>query len=299
MRPPRIAAIGEVLWDLLPTGPVLGGAPANFAIHARALGADARLISRVGEDDLGREVRRRLELAGLPVDTVQVDPKAPTGTVSVKLCADGQPSYTIHEGVAWDGVKADDRALAAVRQAEAICFGSLAQRLPGARENVRALLEAAPAGALRIFDINLRQSYYSRAVVEASLRMADVLKLNDAELPVLAEMFALPGDERAVMAALAERFALRVVALTRGDRGSLLLASERFSEHHGIRPEIVRDTIGAGDAFTAVLALGLLGRWPLEVISERANAVASFVCSQSGATPALGAAFSSFLEGKP
>lgn len=299
MKAPRIVAIGEVLWDLLPSGAVLGGAPANFTIHARTLGADARLISRVGDDDLGREIRRRLAATGLPVDTVQVDPTAPTGTVSVELSAEGLPSYTIHEGVAWDDVKADDLALAAVRPADAICFGSLAQRFPSGRENLRSLLAAAPAEALRIFDINLRQSYYSRAIVEASLRVADVLKLNDAELPVLAEMFAISGDERVVIAALAERFALRAVALTRGDRGSLLLAAEGFSEHPGVRPEIVRDTIGAGDAFTAVLALGLLGHWPLGLISERANAVASFVCSQSGATPLLTSAFASFLDGEP
>jgi fructokinase len=276
-----------VLWDLLPSGAILGGAPTNFAFHARALGAEVSLISRVGDDDLGREIQRRCEAAGLTIDTLQVDPVAPTGTVSVELSADGQPHYTIHEHVAWDALAADDAALADVTKADAICFGSLAQRASVSRESIGVLLEAAAPAALRIFDINLRQSFYSRVVLEESLRLANVLKLNDAELPVLGEMFGLKGDDRAQLATLAERWELRAVALTRGARGALLLSSEGFSEHPGKAPPVVRDTIGAGDAFTAVLSLGLLARWPLDAINERANAVAAYVCTQSGATPEL------------
>lgn len=292
----RIVAIGEVLWDLLPSGAILGGAPANFAFHARALGAEVSLISRVGSDDLGREIRRRYEAAGLAGDTLQVDPTAPTGTVSVELSADGQPNYTIHEHVAWDALAADDAALTAVAKADAICFGSLAQRSSVSRESIGALLAATAPAALRIFDINLRQSFYSRAVLEESLRLANVLKLNDAELPVLAEMFDLKGDDRAQLATLAERWELRAVALTRGSRGALLFSAEGFSEHPGKAAPSVRDTIGAGDAFTAMLALGLLAQWPLDVINDRANTVAAYVCSQSGATPELPPSFSSFLK---
>jgi len=293
---PRIVAIGEVLWDLLPSGAILGGAPANFAFHARGLGAEVSLISRVGNDDLGREIQRRCEAAGLASGTLQVDPGLPTGTVSVELSADGQPRYTIHEQVGWDALAADGAALATVANAGAICFGSLAQRSSGSRESIGVLLAATPPAALRIFDINLRQSFYSREVLDNSLRLANVLKLNDAELPVLAEMFGLKGDERAQLATLAERWELRAVALTRGARGALLLAPDGFSEHPGKAPPSVRDTIGAGDAFTAVLAIGLLAQWPLDVINDRANAVAAYVCSQSGATPELPPSFSSFLE---
>lgn len=296
MTRPRIVAIGEVLWDLLPSGAVLGGAPANFAFHARALGAEVSLISRVGNDDLGRAIRQRCEAAGVANETMQIDPAAPTGTVSVELSADGQPHYTIHEHVAWDALAADDAALAAVTKADAVCFGSLAQRSAVSRESIGVLLEATTPVALRIFDINLRQSFYSRAVLEESLRLANVLKLNDAELPVLAEMFGLKGDDRAQLATLAEHWELRAVALTRGARGALLLAPEGFSEHPGKAPPSVRDTIGAGDAFTAVLALGLLAHWPLDVINDRANTVAAYVCSQSGATPKLPPSFSSFLK---
>lgn len=293
---PRIVAIGEVLWDLLPSGAILGGAPANFAFHARALGAEVSLISRVGDDDLGREIQRRCKAAGLARETMQVDPVTPTGTVSVELSADGQPHYTIHEHVAWDALAADEAARAAVTKADAVCFGSLAQRSSVSRESIGVLLEATGPAALRIFDINLRQSFHSRAILEKSLQHANVLKLNDAELPVIAEMFGLKGDDRAQLAALVERWKLRAVALTRGARGALLLAPDGFSEHPGKALPSVRDTIGAGDAFTAVLALGLLAQWPLGVINDRANAVAAYVCSRSGATPELPPSFSSFFK---
>ncbi len=281
-----ILAVGEVLWDLLPTGPVLGGAPANFAQHARALGADAAMISRVGDDDLGREILSRFAASGLRADHVAIDSAAPTGTVTVSLGADGQPSYTIHEDVAWDHLTADPAARAFAARADVICFGSLAQRAELSREAIRALVAATPSDALRIFDINLRQSFYSREVIETSLGLANILKLNDAELPVLAEMFALPGDFTTQLAELANRFELRVIALTCGGCGSWLLADGELSEHPGIAAK-VSDTIGAGDSFTAALALGLRKKWPLAEINQRANEVAAFVCSQAGATPKL------------
>lgn len=293
-RRPRIVGIGEVLWDLLPDGPVLGGAPANFTFHAAALGADATLISRVGADARGDEILRRIEDAGLPKAVVQLDPRAPTGTVSVALGADGQPGYIIHEGVAWDHLAAEPTALAEIAMADAVCFGTLAQRSEVSRESIRRLVAAAPASASRIFDINLRQSFYSREVIVSSLALANVLKLNDAELPVLAEMFGLEGKPREQVAALAERFGLRAVALTRGAHGSLLWARGIFSEHPGVSAT-VRDTIGAGDAFTAAFALGLHAGWPLDLVNERANAVGAFVCSQPGATPALRASLRQFF----
>lgn len=270
------------MWDLLPTGPVLGGAPANFACHARALGADTTLISRVGDDDLGREIRRQLDGKGLPLPGIQIDPQRPTGTVSVELADDGQPRYIIHEDVAWDAIEATDAACCAAQEADAICFGSLAQRASISRASIQHLVSTAKPGALRVFDINLRQSFYSRELIESSLHLATVLKLNDAELPVLAEMFALAPD----VEALAARFNLRAVALTRGGTGSVLWADGQRSEHPGVATT-VRDTIGAGDSFTAALTLGLLAGHPLDRINDHANRVAAYVCSQSGATPPL------------
>lgn len=282
----RIIGIGEVLWDMLPGGAQLGGAPANFAYHAQALGAAAGVVSRVGDDRLGREILDRLRAMGLPTDLVQVDESAPTSTVTVELLAGGVPRFTIHEGVAWDRLSADPVALEAVAGAHAVCFGSLAQRCEPARAAVQALVAAAPAGALRVFDINLRQHYYSREVVERSLELADLLKLNDAELPVLAELFELPNETAVQIETLARRFDLRQVALTRGAQGSLLFAAGQWSDLPG-RPVTVRDTVGAGDAFTAALVLGVLHGMPLPRINELAGEVARYVCECDGATPPM------------
>lgn len=282
----KILAVGEVLWDLLPDGKQLGGAPANFTYHCRALGALARLVTRVGDDELGREVLERFRALGLPTETVQVDPEQPTGTVSVTLDRSGQPHFTIHEGVAWDRIRADEAGLAAAGEADAICFGSLAQRSELARQAIRTLVAAAPPTALRVLDVNLRPPFVDRNVIAASLELANILKLNDGELTELATMFGLPAGVREGMEELAGRFGLKVVALTRGAEGSLLLADGEWSDHPG-QPTEVSDTIGAGDAFTACLVVGLLAGHPLDAINEHANRVAAYVCSQPGGTPRL------------
>ena len=282
----RTLAIGEILWDLLPTGPQMGGAPANFAHHARALGARAGVVTRVGSDPLGRDIQRRLEELRLPLELVQVDDSAPTGTVSVELSGEGIPNYTIHERVAWDHLEPTGPALEAARGADAICFGTLAQRAEPSRCTIQHLLRQSPPAALRIFDINLRQHFYSPSVIEQSLRLANVLKLNETELPVLAAMFDLKGDLETQAAALAGMFDLAVVALTLGPQGSLLYQGGRWSRC-GTRPVQVRDTVGAGDAFTAALAVGLLQKLDLDEINLAANEVARHVCSCVGATPPL------------
>jgi len=286
MANPRIVAVGEVLWDLLPAGRVMGGAPANFICHARSLGADAALISRVGRDELGSEILERFAARGLPVETVQVDPSAPTGTVQVDVDAAGQPRFTIAEAVAWDRIEADEPARRAASGADAFCFGSLVQRTEPARRAVAELLACVRPDALRVCDINLRPPFHTRAVIESSLAAANMLKLNDQELPVLAGMFALSGDVRRQLAALADRFALKAVALTRGSQGSLLLADGKWSEHAGVRVT-VRDAVGAGDAFTAAWVVGLLRGTDLDAVNARANEVAGYVCTQAGATPPL------------
>ena len=189
--PYRIVGIGEVLWDLLPTGAQLGGAPANFACHACALGADAVLISRVGDDAHGHEIVRRIEAMGMTGAFVQLDGTRPTGTVTVEVDALGQPQFEIHSDVAWDAIEANAAAQRAVSTADAVCFGSLAQRSAASGAAIRALVAASPSAALRILDVNLRQEYYSRTLIEQSLALANVLKVNDAELPRLAAMFSL------------------------------------------------------------------------------------------------------------
>jgi len=282
----QIVGFGEVLWDLLPAGKQLGGAPANFVCHAHALGASARLVSRVGNDALGREIIASFAARGLPTETIAVDAEAPTGSVSVEVGPGGQPRYTIHENVAWDRLEASREALAAVERADAICFGTLGQRTKAASESIGTLLAAARPDALRVFDINLRPPFVDPDVIAKSLFAANVLKLNEDELPVLARLFDLSGEPARQIAALADRFSLQFVALTRGADGSLLFADGVLMEQAG-SPTAVRDTVGAGDAFTAALVLGFLRRWPLKRISRHANAVAAFVCSQPGATPPL------------
>jgi fructokinase len=282
----KIIGIGEVLWDLLPSGPQLGGAPANFAYHAQALGAQAGVVTRVGNDPFGQEILQRFERQRIAASTVQVDVAAPTGTVSVALSDRGIPNYIIHENVAWDHLAVTPAGLNAVHQADAICFGSLAQRGVLSRTSIQKLVATSPASALRVFDINLRQKYFSREVIESSLRLANVLKLNDGELPVLAQMFELSGSTPQQIEQLAQRFDLRLIALTRGPAGSLLFQSGQWSDCPSV-PITIVDTVGAGDAFTAALVLGLLQQKPLGEINELADEVARHVCSHAGATPPL------------
>jgi fructokinase len=285
----RIVGIGEVLWDLLLTGPQLGGAPANFAYHAHALGAEAHVIMRVGSDDQGREILRRFRDMGLQHGAVQIDERAPTGTATVALSGNGLAHFTIGDNVAWDYLVADEKAITLASSAAAICFGSLAQRSESSRSTIQKLVASSPAQALRVFDVNLRQRFYTREVIEQSLQLANVLKLNDDELPTLAAMFNLTGSTENQMESLARTFGLKVVALTRGANGSLLyqdLEDTRWSDCVSVPVKVV-DTVGAGDSFTAALVLGLLTKMDLDEINAVANAVARYVCSQAGATPEL------------
>lgn len=281
-----VVGLGEVLWDLLPAGRKLGGAPANFAYHAQALGARGVVASCIGTDALGREVTESLERLGLTVAYVTRAADHPTGTVEVKLDERGHPSYTIIENVAWDFIPCTEQLRALARRCEAVCFGSLAQRCPTSRGTIRSFLQHTPPGCLRVFDINLRQHFYDYAVVSDALASATVLKLNDDELPAIGELLGLSGSERDLMEQLATAHDLGLIALTRGDRGSMLLSADDCVEHPGFQVDVA-DTVGAGDAFTAALTVGLLRGLDLERISVAANRLAGFVCTQSGATPPI------------
>ncbi len=282
----KVIGIGEVLWDLLPAGRQLGGAPANFSFHAKMLGAEAQLITRVGRDNLGQAILRRFEEMGIAVDAIQLDDHAPTGTASVVLNNGGMPHFAIQDNVAWDRLMITENALAVVREADAVCFGTLAQRNEPSRAAIRSLLGSARPEALRIFDINLRQKFFSPEIIRTSLELANILKINDEELPVLAKFFGLGGGPENQIAELAKRFDLKLVALTCGARGSLFYSQGSHSRMEGL-PTSVVDTVGAGDAFTAMLALGLLAGWDLDRINRCANKVAAYVVSQPGATPQL------------
>jgi fructokinase len=283
---PIVIGIGEILWDLLPSGPRMGGAPANFACHAHALGADAFVISRVGDDDAGKLLMENLGQLGVSTSAIDRDPVHPTGTVEVSLATDGQPQFRIIEGVAWDHLKISPRLLQLAARADAICFGTLGQRFEVSRQTIRHIVAATPANALRVFDVNLRQSYYNASILHDSLELANICKLSDAELPEIADLLGLEGDICAQLDQLVQRYHLRLVVFTRGGNGSVLTDGEEWSDHPGL-PAEVKDTIGAGDSFTAATTMGMLHALPLRRISEIANQVAAHVCSQHGAVPEL------------
>jgi fructokinase len=289
--PRVVVGVGEVLWDLLPAGKQLGGAPANFAYHAAALGARGVVVSRVGDDALGREVLERLQHLGLDTAHVTTDPRHPTGAVEVRLDAQGVAEYVIHERVAWDYIPVTPSLLDLAARADAVCYGTLAQRSTESRQTIRHFLAATrPDRCLKVFDINLRQQYYNAALVRDLLPLSHILKLNDEEVPVVARLLRVAGAGTDVLRQLLRDHPnLRLVALTRGGRGSVLVTKHGEEHDHGGFSADVVDTVGAGDAFTAALVTGLLqpNRPRLAEINAFANRVAAFVCSQPGATPRM------------
>lgn len=285
-----MVGLGEVLWDLLPGGRQLGGAPANFAWHAAALGGRGAVASCIGGDDLGREIIERLDAMGLDRTAVAVDADHPTGTVSVELDSSGDASFTIHENVAWDFIPSVPALAELAARADAVCFGSLAQRSPVSRETIAAFLQATGGECLRIFDINLRQSYYSREVIVESLGACEVLKLNDEELPAVAGLLGMSGTQDELLCELLRRHSLRLVVLTRGPSGSTLRTPDEVSVLPGRKVDVA-DTVGAGDAFTAAVATGLLEGCGLSAVHRLADRLAAYVCTRAGATPALPAKF--------
>jgi len=279
------------LWDLLPEGARLGGAPANFAVMAGRLGAHAAILSRIGRDELGRRAVEVLE--PLPADTqfLQVDPAHETGRVTVAL-KDGQPEYTIHEPAAWDSMELTDDWVQLAERADGLCFGSLAQRAVESRQTIQTLAAQARAGCVRVFDVNLRAPFYSGEVIQESLELASVVKMNDAEAPVLLGLLGLPEGETLRAACerlLAEFPALKLAAVTRGGQGSLLVSREGWHEHPGFPVKVV-DTIGAGDAFTAAMTHTLLEGAGLDTaglarLNEAGNRWGAWVASRQGAMP--------------
>ena len=281
-----VVGIGELLWDLLPDGRQMGGAPANFAFHAQALGASSMIISAVGDDRSGREIleelgRRRLERSGIAVLS-----GATTGTVTVTLDAGGIPHYTIHEGVAWDVIPWTAGLGDLAARADAVCFGSLAQRSPASRATIGAFLDATRPDCLRVLDLNLRQAAFSRDLVAGLLGRATVLKLNDEELETVSRMLTLPGSESQALAGLLEAYPLSLIALTKGRTGSRLYGRGVDQSTPG-HPVETADTVGAGDAFTSALVTGMLRHKSWPEIGERANRIAGYVCSRKGAWPEL------------
>ena len=285
-EPKIVAGIGELLWDKSPDDQLIGGAPANFAWHCLQLGAEAYPVSCIGGDKSGIQMRADLSDKGVDTSFILESSTYPTGVANVTLDQDGKASYEIVENSAWDHLIFDEHLKALAAKLDAVCFGSLSQRSPVARESIRSFIRQMPTGALKIFDVNLRQDYYSKHLVEESLQLANVLKLSDEELGVMATYFDLEGNTTDQLRQLLVKFDLRLVAFTRGENGSLLLSADEVIDTPGLPSKVV-DSVGAGDSFTAALCMGLLNDWPLERINPFANKVAAYVCSQKGATPEL------------
>jgi fructokinase len=285
-----MVGLGEVLWDLFPERRLLGGAPANFAFHARQLGHDGFVASRVGSDPLGRHILEELHTRQVPTDYVQVDPDRPTGTVKVTLGPDGAPSFVITPDVAWDRLAAAPSLVGLLGRADVVCFGTLAQRCAVSRATIQSLLETTRG--IKLFDINLRQDYWTAALIEAGLRQCQIAKLNEDELGVLVGLGLTGGaeDPPAACGELVRKYDLDLLALTRAARGALLVAPGRVVDHPGVRVPVV-DGVGAGDAFTAAMADALLKGRTLTEVAEFANRVGAYVASQPGATPPLPAEF--------
>ncbi len=281
-----VTGIGELLWDLFPESRKLGGAPANFAYHCKAFGAESHPVSCVGDDGPGREILQALDTHDIDVSFIAMDSEHPTGTVSVEVDENGKPEYIIHEDVAWDHIPVTEKMIMLANKTDAVCFGSLAQRSETSRQTIQKFLEAAKTGCIKIYDINLRQHYYSGELIEEMLELSTVLKLSDEELTVVAELLGFSGEEKALMEKIGSRYSLDLVALTKGHAGSCLYQGGRYSEHDGYDTKVV-DTVGAGDSFSAVLAAGLLLNFDLDKINDLANKTAAYVCSQPGAMPKI------------
>ncbi len=280
---PIVLGIGELLWDVLPQGRALGGAPANFAYHAAQLGAQSYVISRVGKDELGQEALRQLAQHGLCTDYIQTDAEHETGVAEANVDDDGVAHFTIKENVAWDHIDCTASALALAARSQIVCFGSLAQRSAVSRSSINGLVGALPKSSIRVFDVNLRQNYYNKEIITQSLRSATVFKISDAELLTVTRLLGWSDAEpEHLLRRFCTEYDLQMTAYTRGSEGSLLVTSSEISEHAGMRVQVV-DTVGAGDAFTAAMSMALWHGKPLNTINEEANQRGALVCSQKGA----------------
>ena len=287
-KPHLILGIGELLWDMLPEGSRLGGAPANFTVMAGRLGNHAAILSRIGRDDPGRKAVETLDGLRAGTEFLQVDTAHETGRVTVAL-KQGQPEYVIHQPAAWDFFDLSDEWVGLAKRADAICFGSLAQRSLASRQTIQELVAQTRAKCIRVFDVNLRAPFYTSEVVEESLELATVFKMNDAEVATVMQLLGLNAETNLRCAAerLLEEFPeLRLVAITRGGQGSLLVTRSEWHDHPGIAVDVA-DAIGAGDAFTAALTHYLLRGASLAVLNEAGNRWGAWVASQSGAMPLL------------
>lgn len=279
--------MGEALWDVLPEGKKIGGAPANFAYHVSQFGLNSKVVSAVGEDKLGTEILENLQAKKLKMQIETVP--YPTGTVQVELDAEGVPCYDIKEGVAWDNIPYTKDLEELAHQACAVCFGSLAQRSVVSRNTINAFLDAMPhdANVLKIFDINLRQSFYTKEILCNSFKRCNILKINDEELVTVSRMFGYPGiDLQDKCWILLGKYNLKMLILTCGVNGSYVFTPGEMSFVETPKVEVA-DTVGAGDSFTAAFVAAILSGKTVREAHELAVETSAYVCTQNGAMPEL------------
>ena len=292
--PGPIVGIGELLWDLLPSGPRAGGAPFNFAFHCQQLGHPAVIVSRVGDDDLGRDLRDEVRRLGLSDEFIQIDPKHPTGTVQIRVDASGQPSYAIADNVAWDFLEWREELYPLIRSARTVCFGTLAQRTHATRQTLHRFVASSRSNRSTICDLNLRPPFADEETIKKSIRLADLLKLNEDELDVVVGLYdnVRRMDELYRQDPVRRRQSIlcglnvALMCITRGDRGCLAWTDDGEIDVPGI-PIPVADTVGAGDAFTAGLLTQMFEGKPLAQAVRFANALAALAASRAGGTPKI------------
>ena len=282
---PTIVALGEVLWDMLPGGKKIGGAPLNFACHATQLGCKGVMVSSIGKDALGDELLEGIAHIGVELSFVQRSDR-PTSKVDVVVDSQGKPQYIINEGVAWDHILFTPEMDALAQKADAVCWGSLAARSETSRTTIIRFVESTREDCLKVFDINIRQHYYDKDFINWGLTQANVLKLNDDELPLLQGYYSLMGDPIEQCRELLERFRLRYVVYTCGSKESVVVGAEDISRIDTPKVEVV-DTVGAGDSFTAAFVSGLIRGDSIAETHRHAVDIAAYVCTQAGAIPAL------------
>lgn len=284
---PVIVGLGEALWDVLPDGKKIGGAPANFAYHVSQFGLDSMVVSAIGKDSLGQEIVENFNSKNLNYHLPEVE--YPTGTVQVEIDQVGIPQYNIKENVAWDNIPFTDELENIARNTRAVCFGSLAQRSVVSRNTIMRFLDAMPAGddVLKVFDINLRQGFYSKEIICESLRRCNILKINDEELVTVSRLKGYPGiDLQDKCWILLGKYNLKMLILTCGINGSYVFTPGNVSFQPTPKVEVA-DTVGAGDSFTATFISSVIKGLPVEEAHRKAVEVSAYVCTQNGAMPLL------------
>lgn len=280
-----VVGLGEVLWDMLPEGRKIGGAPVNFAYHAGQFGIDTMAVSAIGNDKLGEDTIA--EMNGKHLNHIFPSVPYPTGSVQVSLDEKGVPAYDIKENVAWDNIPFTNEIESVARSCRAVCFGSLAQRNAVSRNTIRKFIESTPSGCIRIFDINLRQNFYTSNVIRDSLELCNILKINDEEIMLVSRMFNYDSSNiENVCRTIMEGFSLEMVILTCGTKGSYIFTKGGVSFMP--TPKVnVADTVGAGDSFTGSFCAAILRGLPVAEAHKKAVEVSAYVCTQNGAMPEI------------